>query len=450
MTLFDASATTALYQQHLATLAQRWEQALTATNIDRAVISAGSNSNYFLDDQAPPFRPNPHFAQWVPDRNTEHCELLLAPGETPVLLFYQPDDYWHLPPAVPDWASANFTLERHNSLAELTASRNNWLKGSNNQASIGPQPTLENHNPDHLLAHLDFLRCQKTPFEVAAIKKATELSVAGHIAARDAFFSGASEYQIYLAFLGATGNTAAELPYNAIVALNTHGGVLHYQHYEAQSPDAHLSFLIDAGASHLGYASDITRTYSTATQQPPGQKVAAPGEFADLIDALDRCQLELIETIRTGQPYAQLHGNMIDRIALLLCDSGILECSQDEAIAGKFADPFMPHGLGHLIGLQTHDVGGQLADTSGALAPPDERFPALRLTRTLEPDSVFTIEPGIYFIPLLLDSLRATTTPINWRLVDALIPCGGIRIEDNVWLTGDGPVNLTREAFARV
>jgi Xaa-Pro dipeptidase len=74
----------------------------------------------------------------------------------------------------------------------------------------------------------------------------------------------------------------------------------------------------------------------------------------------------------------------------------------------------------------------------------------LRLTRTLELDALFTIEPGIYFIPMLLDELRvgAAASEVNWSLVDALLPYGGIRIEDNVWLTAAGPVNITREAFA--
>jgi len=138
-------------------------------------------------------------------------------------------------------------------------------------------------------------------------------------------------------------------------------------------------------------------------------------------------------------------------IALLnLVQHNLLTCSVDEAIEQRHADPFMPHGLGHLIGLQTHDVGGQIANTKGDAAPPDSRFPALRLTRPMRANSVFTIEPGIYFIPMLLDKLRNTKTPINWLLIDKLMPCGGIRIEDNIWLTESGAVNMTREAFDAV
>jgi len=430
---------------HQSTVTQRWEAALSATGHDCVVVSAGANQNYFMDDQAPPFRPNPHFAQFFPDRNSEHCELILLPGNKPRLLFYQPADYWHLPPAIPAWAETCFDLEVHNTTESLANTRNEYLKGQNNVAHVGPTPLSERigssssaHNPAPLIAHLDFLRSQKTPFEVAAIRQATSHAVTGHLAAKQAFEAGACEYEIYMQFLAATGNTGGELPYSSIVALNEHAGVLHYQHYDRSLPPAHLSFLIDAGASHLGYASDITRTYSGTT---------APTEFAELIRLLDAEQLALIDSIHVGQRYEAMHNTMIERIAGVLVNCGVLTCSLDQAITEQLADPFMPHGLGHLIGLQTHDVGGQQADVAGSLAPPSERFPALRLTRALETDSVFTIEPGIYFIPLLLDELRTTRAPISWPLVDALLPCGGIRIEDNIWLTQKGAVNLTREAF---
>lgn len=443
-----------LFSAHQATVTARWESALAANHFDCAVVSAGANQNYFLDDQAPPFRPNPHFAQFYPDRDSEHCELIVTPGETPRLLFYQPKDFWHMQPKIADWANQNFIVETHDSTESLAAARDGYVRGHNNVAHIGPMPLMSStvdtaatgsttqsastHNPVSLIAHLDFLRSQKTPFEVAAMRESTAQAVRGHLVAKDAFYAGASEYDIYMQYLTATTNTAAEQPYSSIVALNEHAGVLHYQHYDRQVPPAHLSFLIDAGASHLGYASDITRTYGGT---------AAPAEFVEMIRLLDHQQLELIDSIHVGQPYEAMHQNMIERIAGVLTTCGVLTCSLDEAIAEQRADPFMPHGLGHLIGLQTHDVGGQQANTAGKLAPPSDRFPALRLTRPLENDAVFTIEPGIYFIPMLLDALRGTPAPIDWALVDALTPCGGIRIEDNVWLTNDGAVNLTRQAF---
>ena len=112
---------------------------------------------------------------------------------------------------------------------------------------------------------------------------------------------------------------------------------------------------------------------------------------------------------------------------------------------------FYPHGLGHFLGLQTHDVAG-LIDNDGNPSPRPEGHPFLRLTRVLEAGNTLTIEPGLYFIEPLLSAWRENGDPaaINWDKVEQLAPCGGIRIEDNVLVTEDGCDNLTRKAFAEL
>jgi Xaa-Pro dipeptidase len=111
---------------------------------------------------------------------------------------------------------------------------------------------------------------------------------------------------------------------------------------------------------------------------------------------------------------------------------------------------FFPHGVGHLLGLQVHDVAGFSVDEQGAQKARPQGHPYLRLTRTLEPGFVVTIEPGLYFIDMLLDEARngAHGKHINWRRVDEFRPYGGVRVEDNVACTADEPENLTRDAFA--
>ena len=104
------------------------------------------------------------------------------------------------------------------------------------------------------------------------------------------------------------------------------------------------------------------------------------------------------------------------------------------------------HEAGHLLGIQVHDVGGKQINTRGDITAPPTDYPALRNTRTIEKGQVFTIEPGLYFIPQLLDPERRSSRGklINWKLVDSLLPLGGIRIEDNVLVTASGVENLTR------
>jgi len=243
-----------------------------------------------------------------------------------------------------------------------------------------------------------------------------------------------------MAYLLASKQVESDLPYGNIVALNEHAATLHYQHYE-QVPEAdRRSFLIDAGARHLGFASDITRTYAADNSS----------EFARLISALDARQQALVNQVRPGISYYDLHVNMHHLIAEILVEFKLVNCSAEAAFDNRITDVFFPHGVGHFLGLQTHDVGGWLGSSPEFTNDPPKRFPALRLTREVESRQVFTIEPGIYFIPVLLKKLRAgqQASLINWQRVEYFLPFGGIRIEDNILVTNNGFVNLTRDAFS--
>ena len=129
---------------------------------------------------------------------------------------------------------------------------------------------------------------------------------------------------------------------------------------------------------------------------------------------------------------------------------GNLRISPDAALETGVSSTFFPHGLGHGIGLQVHDVAGFAASDSGGTIDKPPGHPYLRLTRTLAPGFVVTIEPGIYFIDMLLDELKdkGLGPSVDWNRVAAFKPYGGIRIEDDVACTDGAPLNLTREGFA--
>ena len=436
------------FAAHLQTVAEQWERALSDHRYDAAVVPAGAADMYFQDDQAPPFHPNPHFARLFPDDNCEHSVLLLRPGEAPKLFFFQPSDYWHMSPSLPDWATAAFEVEPHDDDEELMKSLVQDLARFARVALVGPAKAFSTNlplaalNPERLLSNLTFARATKTPFEVARMREATATGVRGHLAARDAFHAGGSEFDIHMAYLGASGQQESKLPYPNIVAINEHAGILHYQHYDREHPSAAHSFLIDAGGRSAGYHSDITRTYS-----------ATPGdEFDALIAAMDEKQQALVADVRPGLSYVDLHTRMHHETADLLVRFGFVTCSAESAFERRITDAFFPHGLGHLLGLQTHDVGGRLASANGDERETPDRFPSLRYTRTIESGHVFTVEPGLYFIPMLLDALAEAdaATDVNWPKVNALRPCGGIRIEDNVVVTADGAENLTRPVFEQL
>ncbi|MGD8358928.1 MAG: Xaa-Pro dipeptidase, partial [Lysobacterales bacterium] len=258
-----------------------------------------------------------------------------------------------------------------------------------------------------------------------------------HKAAETAFRAGESEFGIHMRYIDAAGHTDAELPYASIVALNHHGAVLHYQGREQQAPAQQHSFLIDAGAAVNAYAADVTRTYA-----------AEEGAFADLVTAMDEVQQDLAGRVAPGVDYRQLHLLAHSRIAGVLEAAGIIRVSADEAVETGLSSVFFPHGLGHFLGLQVHDVAGLVDNDGDAIARP-QGHPYLRLTRVLEAGNTLTIEPGLYFIEPLLRHWREQREPgvIDWELVEQLAPCGGIRIEDNVVVTDTGCENLTREAF---
>lgn len=428
-----------LFADHLATIAARTAGALEAAGFDGLLIPSGEPPLPFGDDNPFPFRANPRFRLWVPEASPGSM-LVFEPGRSPLLLFRQESDYWHLPPAVPEGAwTSGFRIQVVRSDAQLRAA----VPAGRRWALLGePRPAcdgLGQPNPPQLCAALDYQRAAKTPYEVECLARASVVGARAHRAAERAWREGASEFAIHLEYCRAAGAREEELPYNSIVALNGHGAVLHYQRLERQAPARRLSFLLDAGAAFAGYGSDITRTHA-----------AAAGGFADLVAALDAAQQCLAAGVVPGRDFRDLHLEAHRLIGEVLADCGLIRVRGAAAVETGLTRVFFPHGLGHLLGLQVHDVGGLMADARGAQRPRPDGHPFLRLTRDLEPGFVVTIEPGIYFIDLLLDEARGDSRGdlIDWDRVSALHDHGGIRIEDNVLARPEGPRNLTREAFA--
>jgi Xaa-Pro dipeptidase len=170
-----------------------------------------------------------------------------------------------------------------------------------------------------------------------------------------------------------------------------------------------------------------------------------------LIDSMQTLQQQVCSAVRANVDFVELDTFAHRLLGIVLREHMLTKCSPEESVASGITRAFLPHGLGHLLGLQVHDAGGQQIDPSGKLRPPPENRPHLRLTRTLEAGFVVTIEPGLYFIPALLKPLlERYEDKLNRAKIERLIPFGGIRIEDNVEVTPEGSKNLTREAFAAV
>ena len=432
-----------LYQEYAAHVAAQfriYQQLLIEHELDGLLIAAGGEQSLFRDDYTYPFKANPYFKAWVPLHDRAHSFLWLdAKATKPVLYIYQPMDIWHqIDPLTNEAILAAFDLRVLSSPSEIEKKINSSLR----LAFIGPSqecPLVDmSVNPESLLAALDYRRAYKSPYEWNCIRLANEKAALGHQAAAVAFRNGATEYEIHMAYLQATAQLDQDLPYGNIIALNEHASVLHYTQKNRQPPAEHRSFLIDAGATVAGYAADISRTYAYED-----------GLFQSLVVAMDKLQQAIVAQIRIGESYLDLHLYAHRRIAELLVAIGLVNASAEDAVELGLTALFFPHGLGHLLGVQVHDLGGWQAAPDGRLQPPPTTHPYLRLTRTIEEGQVFTIEPGLYFIPSLLNPARSGELGqwIDWGLVDQLLPYGGIRVEDNIYVGKEGPINLTREVL---
>ena len=425
------------YSRHVERLLSETEKVLAETGHDSLVISSGAPFSYFADDQDAPFHPTPHFAHWCPLGGPHHL-LHLVPGRRPRLVRYAPEDYWYEQGGVTDpfWVGG-FQLEEAGSIDAVWKALGRPARAAfvGSEVERAEQAGLA-LNPAPLVARLDWIRSYKDEYEVLCLEEATALGARGHVAAREAFATGASELEIHHAFLRAVAATEAALPYRTIVALDEKAATLHYE--SKRSARAGRVLLLDAGASCRGYGCDITRTTPAPACEPL---------FVALVARVDDLERELAGAATPGRSYVDLQQQAHRGVARVLRDLGIVRVPPEEAFERGLTHPFLPHGVGHHLGIQVHDVAGRQSDPGGTPAPPPREYPYLRNTRPIEPGQVFTIEPGIYFIPMLLGPLRGGphAADFDWSLIDALTPLGGVRVEDNVLVTASGPRNLTRE-----
>ncbi len=437
----------ALYPAHVDELVARYAEVLDEAGIDTLVIHSGAaKTRTDFDDQFWSVRPTPHFQHWLPLSDPD-CFLVIEGGKRPLLLWQKSSSYWeNVPPPESDAFTRTLRVES----IETTAKARDFIPTSKRVALICEFPDRATAlgfdatdstriNPKALLGALDRLRATKTAYEIGCLDEANRRAALGHEVLREAFKGGdKSELELHLAYLAATSQDDPETPYKNIVAIDENAATLHHVSYGRlpKHSDAQ-SLLVDAGATCLGYCSDITRTWVKG-------KGATASAFAGLVLGVEAMQLRLCAAVRVGDSYEALHDESHRQIATILKDVGIVKGSAEEAVAKGLTRAFLPHGLGHSLGLQCHDVGC-------ALIKPRVENPYLRNTSSIREGQVFTIEPGIYFIEALLAPHRSGefAKTVDWALTAELSKLGGVRIEDDIVVTGGATSirNLTREVL---
>lgn len=432
----DRSTLTRLHAQHVDDLASRYGAVLKRHALDAVVLHTGSaQQKSTFDDQYWPLVGVPHTKHWMPLLVAD-CAVIVEAGKRPVLLLNTERGFWEGPPEPEsDHFFAQFDVKEVDGPDRIKA-----LLPGGRRAFVGEDRararawgfTDEETAPAALLKDLDALRTTKTAYERVCLTEANRRACLGHAAVLHAFHDGDwSELELHLLYLRETRQDDPETPYKNIVALGEHAATLHHVSYGKNKTPAQ-SLLLDAGAAFCGYDSDITRTAVKGTG-------AAADVFRGILAGVEKLQLELVRRVKPGLAYEALHNQSHELLAQVLVDVGLARASATALVESGATRKLLPHGLGHSLGIQTHDVGCRNIT-------PEARNPFLRNTSVVAPDQVFTIEPGCYFIAPLLEELKREpiARDIDWKLMDALVPFGGVRIEDDIRVTDGGPENLTR------
>lgn len=404
-----------------------------------------------------PFRAESHFLYLVGQHIEGAILTLDAHGQATLYMDPQPPDMalWAGPaPRLEEWSARLelpvLPIEQLDCGAvavlppqdEATAA---WLSGlfdRDIEAQAGPELTGQDVR---LATCLIDERLVKDAAAIAQMRWAAELSAQAHIAGMRAGTWASREAQVRAAMESLFIEAGVYPAYTSIVTV--HGEVLHAERSDG-SIDPGSLVLCDVGAeSPEGFAADITRTWPAGGRFSSSQR--------ELYQAVLTVQKRAVAAARAGTHYADLHRAALNDMGEALLELGILRHRLEDCVQSGAVSVFFPHGLGHSLGLDVHDLedlgprAGYDDATRRAVASNAEEDPILRylrLSRVLLPDMVVTIEPGFYQIPLLLERARrddAVGAFINWERLAQFDDVRGIRIEDDVVIGETGPVVLS-------
>ncbi|KAI1202464.1 peptidase M24, structural domain-containing protein [Nemania serpens] len=280
---------------------------------------------------------------------------------------------------------------------------------------------------------IDECRVVKDDYEIALLTKANRISGAAHRAVLESVRGAGNEHELEGVFVGKSMQQGAKKQaYPSIVASGRAAATLHYVHNDKDLAGKDL-LLLDAGAEWMTYGADITRTFPISGRFTEQSRAI----YEIVLQMQNDCISMLKEGVWWDDVHVRAHEIAIDGLLSL----GILKGDRREILKARTSTAFLPHGLGHYLGLDTHDTGGH-PDYSDA----DPLFRYLRVRRHLPAGSVITVEPGIYFCefiirPYLKDPEHSKY--IDENVLNNYWDVGGVRIEDNILITKDGSVNLT-------
>jgi Xaa-Pro aminopeptidase len=298
---------------------------------------------------------------------------------------------------------------------------------------IAPDDQRERASIDFIRAVVE-MRAVKSADEVAEIEQAVDTSVDMHLAAMRLARPGMQELEIAAKVTELALAAGGQLSFPVIATI--HGETLHnHDHGNTLAPGQ--MFLLDAGAETAGhYAGDLTSAFPVDRAFSPRQK--------EIYQLVRDAQAAAIAALRPGVPYRDVHLLTCRRLAEGLKGLGLMQGDLDDAVAQGAHALFFPYGVGHMLGLDVHDMedlGEVWVGYEGQPKSTQFGLKSLRLARPLKPGFVFTVEPGLHFIPELIDRWRAEgkfTDFIDYDCVETYRDFGGIRLEENLVVDADG------------
>ncbi len=283
------------------------------------------------------------------------------------------------------------------------------------------------------------LRRPKAPLELEELRRAAAATDTAFRAVMAATRPGTTERALAALFQGVLAARGLVPGYPPI--LTVHGEILHNREHVHPCREGQLLLLDGGGEVDTGYTVDVTRTWPVSG--------AFTGRQRAVYDAVLEAQRQAITACRAGVRYRAVHDTASRVLATFLRDEGLLRCPVEEALETGAHGVFFPHGTGHLLGLDVHDLeafGDRPSYPPGQARPPQFGTRNLRLDLPLEASWVVTVEPGIYLVPGILadQELRETLGGrVDWERAEDWLGFGGIRLEDDVVVTDDSPEVLT-------
>jgi len=397
-------------------------------------IIPGAHDTRRSNDTHYRFRQDSDFFYLTGFEEPDALAVIKPEGDTKYTLFVRPRDpereIWDGRRAGVEGAKSDFGAEEAFPTAEFESKLADFLDGAEVlYYRLGVDQDLDNtiikeiarmrainrkpiHPPQTIIDPATIvheMRVVKSAEEIEIMQTAADIAAEAHCEAMKAAKPGMHEYQLEALIEQVFRRHGAAAPaYTSIVGAGPNATVLHYINNDGELRDGDL-LLVDAGAEYKGYASDITRTFPINGRYTKPQR--------DIYDLVLKAQMACVEMVRPGVTHDQLKQRSIEILTEGMVELGLLAGKTDELIKEKKYEKFYMHGLGHMLGIDVHDVGRYYYGTE---------------SRALEPGVVMTVEPGIYIAP------NSEDVPEKYLGI-------GVRIEDDVLCTSNGPRVLTNK-----